>query len=136
MGVPGREWSWAGGPAQRPKAVFARNRRIAQAGPNALQCFEETTRRLAAEADQESIGVFGLEQPPPSPIADGSKTFTFQAHLRIGMDSDTFFRRLKFRRARGFRQMPALTDAVLSARNDPPSKPRRPVALYSGVRGS
>ena len=25
-------------------------------------------------------------QPPPSPIADGSETFTFQAHLRIGMD--------------------------------------------------
>ena len=42
--------------------------------------------------------------------------------------TDTFLRRLKFRRARGFRQMPALIDAVLSARNDPPSKPGRQVA--------
>ena len=43
--------------------------------------------------------------------------------------TDTFLRRLKFRRVRGFRQMPALTDAVLSARHDPPSKPGRQICL-------
>ena len=34
---------------------------IAQAGTDAFQSFEKTIRRLVVEADQESVGVFGLE---------------------------------------------------------------------------
>ena len=35
--------------------------RIAQAGPDALQCFAESAGGLTVEADQKSIRVFGLE---------------------------------------------------------------------------